>query len=277
MTKKEVMLKLGFIYNETLKIYVFKNEYINLTVKISNNQFGYYKIDFDVNYGIENYKFTKWSYSQDLSLNHYMFDCLNMYCCYGYLLKNFNDINIKELLPDSVYDISGNNSLYKIRFAAIDRLFKDGYKNKVEHYQNNNKIQILPNDKGEILYLPLDFNILKEVLEFENTPEKIDYSSIKIYNDNDFSDIENLQLKAYHLRGEKIIISNYKFEALYHKNYFSKSISVDFHIIDNYSKLNNNLFLFRVREEDFISLSNFNYKILEKLIDLTKNHILLKY
>ena len=56
MTKKEVMLKLGFIYNETLKIYVFKNEYINLTVKISNNQFGYYKIDFDVNYGIENYK-----------------------------------------------------------------------------------------------------------------------------------------------------------------------------------------------------------------------------
>lgn len=59
MTQKEILLNLGFFYNKNLNIYIFKNKDIDLKITLSRNLFGYYKLYFDIDYGLEKYKFSK--------------------------------------------------------------------------------------------------------------------------------------------------------------------------------------------------------------------------
>lgn len=275
MTQKEILLNLGFFYNKNLNIYIFKNKDIDLKITLSRNLFGYYKLYFDIDYGLEKYKFSKWSYSLPEYFKSYIFDILNMLCIYGYLINNFKNINIKNIYQNFVFDISANNDKYKIRFTAIDNIFKNGIKSKVEHLENK-LIQIIPNHKEIIQYVPIDYEIFKFVMEYQaDQLENIDYSIFDSYRDKVSKNLDNIRLD-YDLSNKDCNLFHYKFNTLYSKNYFCNEIDIDFHIIENkHSKAS--IFLFQVRAEKFISLSNFNYKIIINLIDLTQKHIFLKY
>lgn len=268
------MNKLGFSFDRELNLFSFKNNDIDLKIHISQNLFGYYKLNFDIAFGSERYNFNKWSYSQDISFNHYMFDCLNMYCCYGYLLNNGYKIEIKELLENTVYDISGKNDSKKIRFCAIDRLFKEGVRNKVEHYQNSNIIQITNHSLSDLFYLPTDYEFLKFVMEYKNTPAPIDYSIFEKYIDLDETHINDSEfiVELYRAKTNNDI-KHYKFESS-PRHYF-KPFFIDFHIFENMN--GKDVFIFRLREQKIVSLTDFNYKIIPELISLLRKHVYLKY
>lgn len=284
---QEIMIKIGYNLekiDDKLKYYNYIDENCLINITISKNIFGFYKIGiyFKTLYNNSEYRYEKYSWTNNQYFNSYMFDLFNFLTIYSYLLTKSYKLNVRELTPtkNQLYYLTFLSDSKIFSFPSIEKkLFQSTQKSENDYFENIS-IQVTDLINRPSFYkIILDYPLLKFVENISIQGSNLNLDNLNfLTNDIKENDpILNCTDISIKLNLKDFLIKYSNIPIKYSKNFYAETDVLEMLFLTNRVQSQENLVIFLFRKEAILTLKNPTLKSIDDAIVLIKNHIYKKY